>query len=1079
MHPLKPGLPQITWIAIVLALGGALSGPAHAAAPVDAAENETEFRAKLTSMLEKEEKSLKILRQQITESQNAPFLANLYLQLADLLSDRANTLYYIQQEKFKGLDVDLTDKRFSPVVTAEQEAIAVYKNLLRDFPAFEKRGNVLYRLTLALKSIDEPVPFMHYGGQLLREYPKSEEAIKTRLLIGQYYFEKALLPDAIEMLTPVANSTTFPFERNQARYKLGLISLDQEKFKVALKHFEDVILDPELKETDNPYALSLKERKVKSDLKREALIDSIRAYTMVHDKDPDPVGYYSRIAPTELHFQEIIEKLAVRYVNLKKYLIAVQLLRTLSERIAEPQRIIGIYKDVLMMIPVLDRARIPVEEIRFLLDKYALWKNYYRLSPELNLQAYSFFEKQVRSLATVSHDAGKATKDPARKAEYLARARDFYQLYLANFDKGSMTAKMAINLADVAFLQADYLTAGDIYLRIYQGEFGPAEPRKVLIENAVLALSKKHEYGFYDNVRVHGLLINAIGQYRAFDPAVARNPAISLLLLKTEYEQGFFPETLQNLYNFCANNRGTRQAVDAGELIMDYFNTRKDFAGLELWSGKLLSLQLSDAAFNRKLTQIKSQAKAGGLYEKIKATTGYDDFAQGKSYLTAAMRAPDSETKNAILQEALSKSKHEGDMISFFKTAAFMADKEPDPTKKADILKSLAREQTRLTLYYRALERLHHIADSPNYSSAMRIDTLEEMINLALLLRDWQELANCAHNPFFTQLSAATKTRIKEQVADLIESPTRAPAELVNQYLRLGMTADTLLPLYKAQFRIPAEQRQALYSQLSSQCGPASLETVCLWQKLEHYDRQAAEFATTARATPTTLPSIEPLAGKFKAIADLYRPLEASNDAVLNAAVAFRSAGLFNEFGAYLERTAKANPDLASVLLPKARETQASGKAYADNCALIARKSASFNPVGRYCANPGANPGLRELLDTRSGAVAQDSPRKDPSDENFALPEKSLFISESKPDAMLKLSHEYLNSGYYHHAAASASYSMSVYRSQANEFQTILGCSLVKLGLYGEAGFRLKDAASSDGLREKCQHELASAKGGT
>ena len=146
-------LRRLLCFAVIFAL---VSGIALAKPP----KEDEEFRQKLIQMLQRAEKSEKILRQQITESQTAPFLPDLYLQLAQLLSDKSNTLYYIQMEKRKGSDAPLDDKEASPVVAAQKEAIATYNLILKDFPTFGKRKQILYRLALADMSIDEHIEFM-------------------------------------------------------------------------------------------------------------------------------------------------------------------------------------------------------------------------------------------------------------------------------------------------------------------------------------------------------------------------------------------------------------------------------------------------------------------------------------------------------------------------------------------------------------------------------------------------------------------------------------------------------------------------------------------------------------------------------------------------------------------------------------------------------------------------------------------------------------------------------------------------------------------------------------------------------
>src|SRR6185437_7506338 len=154
--------------------------------------------------------------------------------------------------------------------------------------------------------------------------------------------------------------------------------------------------------------------------------------------------YYSRIAPSEMHFQEVIEKLAVRYVYLKNYASAVKLLRSLSERTADPQRVVNIYREVLLMIPIGERARIPVSEMAYVLDRFHRWISFFDVPESIQAQSGAFFEKEIRELATRNHTLAKEKKKDTRDADELfARARDYYQLYLGNFPKSPERPKMA------------------------------------------------------------------------------------------------------------------------------------------------------------------------------------------------------------------------------------------------------------------------------------------------------------------------------------------------------------------------------------------------------------------------------------------------------------------------------------------------------------------------------------------------------------------------------------------------------------------------------------------------------------
>jgi hypothetical protein len=1043
---------------------------------LDSGDTPQEFRAKLTEMLARTEKSIKLLREQITESQSAPFLPELYLQLAELLTQRSNTLYYVQMEKLKGAPVpDAKDKLMSPVVQAQQEAIALYEMLLKDFADHPKRGQIVYRMALALKSIDEIPRFMATAARLLREYPNSEEATKTRLLLGQYYFEKADYPEASAYLKPVAASSSV-YERNLAKYRLGIIAITNEKYADALKQFEEVVADPDLKEQDNPYSVSLKSRQVKSDLKREALIDSIRAYTFVYAKDPDPIGYYSKLAPTEVHYQETIEKLALRYIFLKKYDQAVKLLRTLSERTADPQKIINIYQEVLLMIPVKDRVNLPLEEIRFVLDKYNVWSNSFDLPGNVRQLSWNFFEKQVRDLATTAHDLAKVEKDTRRKTELLERAQEFYLMYLGFFGRTPSSQKMGNNLGDVYYLKGDYLRSGEYYLRSFRGEFGPVpqNQRKPLIENAILALQKKADYSFYENLRKRGLLIASVKAFMAFEPAKKNDPGLQLIALKAEYEQGFFPESLENLFGLMKKFPKTTQAVDAGNLILDYFNTRSDFSGLSYWSDRMRDLKLPNAAFNAKLAQVGKQAKSRVLQEKVKETQGYDEFSEGKSYLTAALSSGDAAFSNAALQQALARAKAERDFGTFFMAATAMAEKERDETKRTQIIRSISREYSKLTRYYEAIESSRKVQSNTQFPTRVRADALDEEVNTLLLLRDMRTLQASVSSPFFASIAPETKQRLKGLLADTLESPAGLSQDLVAVLISLGLTEESLLSLYKSQYRVPSATRAKVLQEARSRCSSDSRQALCRWNQASALEVRRTQVLQ-ALARGGGLEAIEKLGQAVMTLIGAYSSLEGSGDAHLETVIALRTHHLYLSFGNFLNKLSQANPDLRPVLVQKAKESYASANMYLSRCKLIAQRSTQVNPATRHCAR-GTTAELRGLMEWSDVAIAS-PPRKDPQGGNFDGLQATIFAGKGKPDTLLSLVQEYYQNGYHFHAAAGAAYGATTDQAQAPSYKAVWGCALTELGLLSEASFHLKSADSEGGMKERCLAKIQRVRG--
>jgi tetratricopeptide (TPR) repeat protein len=1023
----------------------------------------TEFRKKLVAMSDKIESSIHTLRDQIAESQSAPFLEDLYLQLAELLSQKSNTLYYIQMERSGG---DKIEGVFSPVITAQKESIAVYEKILKDFPATLKKTEIQYRLALALKSIDEIPGFMKLTGEIIHEHPATPEAVRSELLLGQYFYEQHDLAAAMTHFKNIGK-TPLIYERNLARYRIGLIQLSDGKFEPALNAFEQVITDPMLKEQDNPYDISLESKSLKSDLKREALVDSVRAYTELHSKDGDAVAYYSRIAPSELHFQEVIEKLAVRYIYLKNYDSAVKLLRSLSERTADPQRVVNIYREVLVMIPITDRAEIPVSEMRYVLEQYHRWTSYFDLTESARHESYDFFEKQIRELATRNHSLAKdntkgpshdVAHDPAKN--YLSRAKDYYLLYLGNFPSSSETPKMAANLADVYFAQQDWIKSGEYYLRTYAGEFGKPDSQQAqqLIENAILCLQKDAGDSFYETVRRRGLMLRALDSYIASSDKRKTDPALAFLRAKTRYEQGILPESLEELYGVARRFPGTAQATQSGEIILDYFNVRSDFEGLGHWSGRLLSLKMTDTVFNGKLTAIQNQAESKVLREKVRQVAGYDEFAQGQSYLKTALASSDITLSQVALREALAKSREEQDIQTYLKTAAVLGDRELDPAKKTEIFESVAQENRKVGRYDEALSSLKKIYENSKLPKSDRESAFEQAVQTSSLMRNWVEIAELSKNPLWRGISETTRSRIKQGWLELLESPIEIPSHVAEQLAFINGSEEAWLALYKAQTKLPASTNAQVDQAITQKCQNSAQNppSVCRWKMLSQSDLQSGAFNAQLAAAPLTLEGVQKTVPDFTQALSRYQALSGNGDIQLEIALQLRTEDLYKKFSAYLHRTANVNPDLQTVLNAKAGESDKAAETALTQCRNLDSSS-------RYCGRS-QSVSISDLLKWKS----LKSDRADSGDSDAASVvrlQKKIFSAKGNSDLLLDLSKEMFAHKDYHHAIALATQGLAGNPALAADYKKILGCSALQLGYEQEASFHFKEAGVSDAAR--------------
>lgn len=1034
----------------------------------DNVRDEREFKQKLQKMYFRINKSIELIRDQITSNQSAPFLANLYMELADYLNQKANVMYYLKMENLKG-DVgegEDANKQFSDVVSATKEAIAVYEKIIKEFPKFAGRSRAYYSLAVALKSIDERIAFIRTVSELIKTYKGSEDAVKGQILLGQHQFDNGILDEAYKTFLPVS-TTKFAYERNVAKYKMGLIKLAMGKHKEALKLFEEVVVDKELKDDENEKEISLDSRSLKSNIKREALIDSVRAYTEVYTKNAEPVRYYSNIAPSENMFQEVIEKLAFRYISKKKYNEAVSLLRVLSERKSSPEKVLNIYKEVLLMIPLDKRVYIPVPEIRYVLEKYLNFNNYFVLRPDVKKSIYDFFEKQIRDLGTRSHEEGKRTK--GRKQRYhLLKAVEFYDLYLAIFRKTDNSVKIATNMGDTYFRLEDYLKCGDYYLRVYKAEFGPPNQKDALIKNAIYCLQKDKQYSFYELRRVNGLLIEALNIYMRFDPSKRKDPKTNFSLAKAHYDQGFYEKGIGMLMSYMRNYPKTKYALDAANLVLDYYNVKSDFNAIVRSADRILSFNLPNAELNNKVKQIRDQAKMRKLQEKVESSATFDGVATGKSYLAHAANIGNSDLRNLALKKALEASRQEKDFNTFFKSARLIASKEKDPDKRYEIEASIAQENLKMTNYNEAFRTYEGLYRGP-YPASKKQEAFNQATSLGLALRDWNKLAAVAsQKSLFQSLPNEYKQQISELLLSLLESPVDIPGPVTGIVRALPVDNRMLLGLYKAQNRLPGSLKGYTKSKVSQTCS-SEQATVCRWSIISSLEKKHSVFVRTLKKASPQISSMEGYATQFASLTEQYTGLEGSEDIQIDMVSSLRQAELYESFANYLKKVASKNKAIAPVLNAKANESISNSKNFVKRCVKTIQTSKIYTPVNSYCMAGRYPPNFDSLITWKR---KMSFPRvQNVSPNEYAPDKKNLFASFSV-NGVQDLAMKYYRSRKYHYAAAASAYALSMDGKDEAYLNTVLGCSVLELGQYNEALYYLGKGSNAGGIKSRCLSEL-------
>ncbi len=882
-------------------------------------------------------------------------------------------------------------------------------------------------------------------------------------------FDKAEYPDAISEWKPIAQNQTMHEERNMAKFRIGLALIRTNRDKEALANFEAVATDPNVTEKQSETRVNLEKQRASGDIRREALLEAIIPYTNIYGTKADPIKYFSTLSPSEGIFQEVVEKLSFRYIYLKKYEFAIKILRTLTQRMSDAQKILVIYYDVLRAIPLEKRLEVSPEEMRYVLERLNAWQAYYLPDTGVREEVTRFFELQLRELGTRAHAEGKAK--PEQRAKLLAAAEVYYKLYLAYFASSPRAAQISANLGDLYLERKQYLECGNSYLEVAVGAYGSYKNRKELVRNAFACLDQKDESPYFEQVRKRGLLIRTMGAYQSVDPEGAKDPLLQFAYTRAVFENNPGPKGIDQLKRFIQAYPKHKLAVTAGEIVIDYYNSLEDFAGLAKAAQFLTSSGIADANFSKRLSQVQGQATAKALQEKVKTYGEYDDFSQGKSYLQAAVSADDSAMRSTALQVSLEKSRAEGDYETFFKAAAILVENEKTAAKKLTILYSVAKERQSLGFYSEAINGFLGVIAAAEQDERMRQVAFEEALNTALLAKDVQTIVKLSSEPQWKLLGPASRRRVAEFLMDVLSSPIALVGD-VEDILSDEVDRENSLPaLVKAEGRLSPDFRNNVHQALEAQCSSGRQRLACRWNAFLQHEVKYQQFRRGLVEGAKSAAGIENYAAEFQRLWARYQELQGSRDPDLESAIALRLRWLFFNFAHYLELVGRTSPEMRVVLDAKAKESFLVSDKYRDSCQNLAKSGTLFSPAARLCLVQ-REPERGELYAWKKFNTPRGLSETSSNSDEIKNLRRKVFTQNKDSQNSLNLAEAFYKGGQFHHAAGMATSGMAAFPKQAAAFRAVLGCSVGSIGLGQEALFHLQKAEDFHGLKSECLKKI-------
>jgi tetratricopeptide (TPR) repeat protein len=382
--------------------------------------------------------------------------AELLFQLSEMYWEKSKYLYVKEMLKFQVDEkkVDEGRNKGEKIADAKEdhreselyrsETMRLYETILREYPAYDRKDEVLFSLGYNQYEIGKKDLAVKRYEELIKNYPGSKFVPDTYVQLGNHYFDVANnLAKAKEMYER-AYASTIPKIKSYALYKLAWCDFNAGEHEKALKKLQDVI------------DYSEKQGKTFTDLKNEALNDSVLMFVQLNRSD-DAIAYYKAHAGKKKQIT-LTSRLAFQLADAGHHDNAIKTFRLLlnDNPVAESapdfqQAIIKSYEGLRQR----ENVKAETKKMAELYRPGSSWWKANESKKEVLRNGFSVAEEAMRTTVTEYHQEAQKTK----QVETYKLARDIYKQYIEAFassDDENFVSDQAFNLK---FFYAEILWA--------------------------------------------------------------------------------------------------------------------------------------------------------------------------------------------------------------------------------------------------------------------------------------------------------------------------------------------------------------------------------------------------------------------------------------------------------------------------------------------------------------------------------------------------------------------------------------------------------------------------------------------
>lgn len=339
-----------------------------------------------------------------------------------------------------------------------QQAIDLYRKLLRDYPFYDRNDQVLYQMSRAYEELGQTDEAMKVMNQFIAAYPQSRYMDEVQFRRAEFYFTRKKYLDAEEAYQSIVKAGPGSYYYELAVYKLGWSFYKQGLYEEALNQYI-ALLDYKV---SNGYDFHQQGDPIES----KRVEDTFRVISLSFSNLGGPevvVDFFNRNGERGYE-DKVYSNLGEFYLDKRRYadsagsynaFIAGHPFHEVSPKFS--MRIIDIYKAGRF-------ARLVIDAKREFSKTYALNAEYWQhFDINQRPEVVDYLKVNLKDLANHYHALYQDQRFVKDKEQNYSEALVWYHKYLESFPREQETPAIHYLMADLMLENQDYGKAAAAY----------------------------------------------------------------------------------------------------------------------------------------------------------------------------------------------------------------------------------------------------------------------------------------------------------------------------------------------------------------------------------------------------------------------------------------------------------------------------------------------------------------------------------------------------------------------------------------------------------------------------------------